>query len=86
MVAVVREALSNAARHARATAIEVTIAAADDFVVRVADDGVGLPLGREHVGNGLRNMAARAADLGGACTFEACTGGGTEVIWRIPLS
>ena len=54
--------------------------------VRVADDGVGLPLGREHAGNGTRNLTARASSLGGRFKLAAVAGGGTEVVWRVPLA
>ncbi|HVM64190.1 MAG TPA: PAS domain S-box protein [Acidimicrobiales bacterium] len=86
VAAVVREALSNIARHAGASRAEVAlVATADGLTLRVVDDGVGLPVGRERAGNGLGNMAARAAALGGTCAIQAGAGDGTEVVWRVPL-
>ncbi|WUV84363.1 GAF domain-containing sensor histidine kinase [Streptomyces sp. NBC_01476] len=84
-VAVLAEALSNAARHAQATSVEVSFSvAAGRLTVTVADDGVGLPAeGRR---SGLRNLAERARRLGG--TMEAATGpaGGTRLVWQVPLT
>jgi signal transduction histidine kinase len=84
-VAVLTEALSNAARHARATAVSVSLAvAAGTLTVTVADDGTGLQARARH--SGLRNLAERAARLGG--TFETGAGreGGTRLVWRVPLT
>ncbi|KUL38946.1 histidine kinase [Streptomyces sp. NRRL F-4489] len=86
LVAVAAEALSNAARHARARRVDVAVAAtAGEVALTVTDDGVGLPAGGSgHIG-GLANMRARAEMLGGR--FEAGTpeGGGTRLVWRVPL-
>lgn len=82
-VAVLLEALTNVVRHARAGQVEVTVqTAAGRLEVSVRDDGVGLPEGPR---SGLRNLAGRAAELGGS--FEAATRpqGGAEVVWRVPL-
>ena len=84
MLAVLREALSNAARHADATSVAVTIVADVASVsLVVADDGKGLAAeGRR---SGLANLERRAADLGGTFTAANRAGGGTEVTWRVPL-
>jgi signal transduction histidine kinase len=85
-VAVVREALSNAARHARATRVEVVVAArGDELEVCVKDDGVGMRPLVASGGHGLPNITARAARLGG--TVEVCSepGEGTTITWRVPL-
>ncbi|MFB9831945.1 sensor histidine kinase [Actinoallomurus acaciae] len=83
LVAVLREALSNAARHAHASRVDVTIAADSDLLLRVADDGVGLTeTGRR---SGLANLDDRARRLGG--TFDIRSGtGGTVLEWRVPLT
>ena len=84
LVAVVREALSNAARHAEATTVEVALDVGVDTVLTVTDDGRGYaPNGRA---SGLRNMADRAAELGGTFAIEALPTGGTRVTWRVPRS
>src|SRR6266496_3357897 len=62
-LAVLREGVSNAVRHARATDIVVTVEAGADLVIDVTDDGVGMPanVGR----SGLLNLDRRAAECGG---------------------
>ena len=66
LVVVLREALSNVARHAEASRIEVTLVADDSTVtLTVEDDGVGPPPEAPDHGSGLRNMASRAERLGG---------------------
>jgi len=82
-VAVLQEALSNAARHARASAVEVTLAAGSELVLTVADDGIGLPAGGRR--SGLANLAERATALGGGFQARALPQGGTELVWRVPL-
>jgi len=83
MLTALRESLSNAARHASATSVAVTVAVTDDLVLTVIDDGVGIaPGGRR---SGLRNLEQRAGALGGSLTINAPDGGGTELIWRVPL-
>ena len=83
LLAVLREALSNAARHADATAVEVEVQAGPtEVALFVRDDGRGLPeSGRR---SGLANLANRARDVGGS--FEARPGdsGGTVIEWRAP--
>ncbi|MET9953247.1 GAF domain-containing protein [Streptomyces sp. NPDC006339] len=93
LIAALREALSNAFRHAAATRIEVVVDAtvtlpdgSQGVRLSVADDGIGLPEGGRR--SGLRNLARRAESLGGASWCgpgigEA--GGGTTVIWEAPL-
>jgi signal transduction histidine kinase len=84
VIAVVREALTNTARHARATAVNVTIAAADEFVVTIADDGTGADEFSRPGGNGVSNLAERARSLGGDATVESVAPHGTRVEWRVP--
>jgi len=64
LLPVLREALSNVARHAHATQVAVTVRADSDLSLEVADDGTGM-LATRRGGNGLQNMARRAEDLGG---------------------
>ena len=82
--AVVRELLSNAIKHSKASEVEVQIhAVVSQCAVRVVDNGIGI---REDVKrNGLLNLERRAIEFGG--TFEARPRliGGTEAIWRIRL-
>ncbi|MGI8332949.1 GAF domain-containing protein [Actinomadura scrupuli] len=83
LLAVLREALSNVGRHAKARRVTVSADVGDQLVLRVEDDGIGLPAtGRR---SGLRNLAERAERLGGSCTARAGETGGTVLVWRIPL-
>lgn len=85
VIAVLREALANAAKHAQAGSVDIVIEAdAQSLLLLVTDDGIGLiDSGRR---SGLANMATRAADLGGACTIEKVSSdGGTRLRWRVPI-
>lgn len=86
VLAVLRESLSNVARHAHANHVQVELSlSAGHVTVTVSDDGVGLPTKNLALGNGLRNLNERAARLGGSCSIEAGTGSGTKMVWRVPL-
>jgi PAS domain S-box-containing protein len=86
VIAVLTEALSNVARHAGASAVDVVIAAEEGtLLVSVADNGVGPPLGRS-AGNGLRNLADRARSLSGSVSITARHPSGTLVEWRVPTT
>jgi signal transduction histidine kinase len=84
VIAVLSEALTNIARHARAGRADVVLQT-DGREVRltVSDDGVGIPEdGRR---SGLSNMAERARQFGGSLELNRPEGGGTELVWRAPL-
>lgn len=84
-VAVLEEALSNAARHARATSVEVSLTvAAGELTVTVADNGIGLPATGPR--SGLLNLAERAQRLGGQMDTTAPADGGTRLLWKVPLT
>lgn len=87
LLAVVRESLTNAAKHAQAARFIVTLSVADDLVLEVMDDGVGIDLAvtEESPGLGLANLRNRAEKLGGTLEIRAADGGGTKVTWRVPL-
>jgi signal transduction histidine kinase len=86
VIAVVTEVLSNVVRHAKASAVEIVIAAEDGtLLVSVADNGIGPPVGRT-AGNGLRNIADRATALSGSVSMTARTPSGTLVEWRVPVA
>jgi len=85
VLATLREALSNVARHARARHAEVELSVDGEVRLCVTDDGVGAEAGQDRAGRGLLNMAERAQSLGGSFTLSAAPGGGTEVSWRVPL-
>jgi two-component system sensor histidine kinase DevS len=82
--AVVREAVSNAVRHAQATTITVRVKVADDLCIEVSDNGRGMP--DEFTGSGLTNLRRRAEQAGGEFTIESTpTTGGTLLRWSAPL-
>jgi signal transduction histidine kinase len=89
LLATLREALSNVARHAgaRATDILITVGpdAGGEIVLRVTDDGCGTTAGAETRGYGLRNMASRAERLGGEWSLTSGEAGGTILEWRVPV-
>jgi signal transduction histidine kinase len=85
LLATLREAVSNVARHADARWAEVNVTVGDDIVLTVQDDGVGLRPVDHPGGLGLENMRARAEQLGGHFTAEPRNGGGTSLGWRVPL-
>jgi signal transduction histidine kinase len=85
-VACLREALTNAARHAHASAVEVTVGVEEGRLsVVVRDNGVGLAgdAGRR---SGTANLAARAERRGGGLELVTPASGGTELIWKAPLT
>ena len=89
LLACAREALTNVARHARATRVEVLVVAGADLALRVTDDGVGISTGgttRDGHGNGMRNLAHRAEELGGSLQVARGLPSGTIVDWRVPLA
>lgn len=82
--AVVREAVSNAVRHAAASTVTVTVAADAQLTVDVTDDGVGIPDAVAR--SGLANLAARARAAGGNVRVgRRAVGPGTRLTWWVPL-
>lgn len=87
LVAALREALANAAKHAQAKRVDVTLqASAAEVILLVSDDGVGIaPEGPGRL-SGVANLLARARELGGDCVISrASDEGGTRLEWRVPL-
>ena len=86
---IVQEALANILKHARATAVEVTVEVAEPWLlVRVRDDGVGVP--RERLltlrAHGLAAMRQRVRGLGGQWRVECPAAGGTQIDVQLPLA
>ncbi|WP_338698316.1 GAF domain-containing protein [Streptomyces sp. Q6] len=92
LIAALREALSNAFRHAQAGHIDVVVDAGailpdgrQGVRLTVADDGVGIPEGGRR--SGLKNLKRRAESLGGDSWYGpglGDDGGGTTVVWQAP--
>ncbi len=84
VLAVLREALSNVAKHAQATSVHLTLTATDhELIAQVADNGVGIDEAAYE--SGLRNLRERASKLGGSVTIERAEPRGTKIEWRVPL-
>jgi signal transduction histidine kinase len=84
LLAALEEALSNVVQHAEASHVEVLVEARTDLLLRVVDDGAGLP-STYTPGRGLHNLGDRAARLGGTFTASRGPAGGTVIEWRVPL-
>ena len=84
LLATIGEALTNVARHAGATRVDVSLTVEDEVVLTVADDGVGPPAPDTPGGRGLGNMAVRAERHGGTLQLDAGRTGGTILTWRAP--
>ncbi|WP_150241842.1 sensor histidine kinase [Nocardiopsis quinghaiensis] len=91
LLAVLGEGLTNVARHARATEVHVSVVVEETtttghstvLTLTVTDNGVGLP--EEGRRSGLRNLEQRARALGGGFTASRNEGGGTVLVWRVPV-
>ncbi len=84
LLSALREALSNAARHAGASRVNVTVDGdGDELVLRVRDNGKGLSGSTRR--SGLANLADRASELGGVLRVGPAEGGGTDLEWRAPV-
>lgn len=86
LIAALREILTNSAKHAQASRVDIVVALENpDVVLTATDDGIGLPVDGTGRRSGMANMSARAQELGGQCLAERVSqSGGTRVIWRVP--
>ena len=84
VLAVLREALTNVGKHARASQVVITIAAGEELRLVVADDGVGIGDAKA-AGLGLKNLRQRAERLGGSVELGISREGGTRLTWHVPL-
>lgn len=84
MVAVLSEALTNTARHARASRADIALGTdGREARLEIFDNGVGIPAGGRR--SGLANLAERARSWGGAFTWTCPDGGGTTLVWQVPV-
>jgi signal transduction histidine kinase len=79
------EALTNAAKHARATRVDVSLRWRDDDVLlSISDDGIG---GADPAcGSGLVGLIDRVSALGGAFDIQSVPGAGTQITAEFPLN
>ncbi len=85
LLAVLQEALSNVARHAGASRVDVSVEAGNELVVRVTDNGRGFPI-LTRPGRGLRNLEERAAAMQGTFSVSRTPDDETVVEWRAPIA
>lgn len=85
LLAVLREALTNAAKHANASHFLVALSVSDHVTLEVADNGVGPLDASSGEGLGLANLRSRAERLGGECALAPGDVGGARLTWRVPL-
>ena len=85
---IAQEALHNTVKHARATAVQISLARADGrFTLSVGDNGVGFDPAADYPGHlGLRSMRERATQAGGGLEIESAAGSGTKVTASVPSS
>lgn len=82
LLAVLAEGLSNASRHAEATAVQVVLEAGERVVLTVRDNGRGMSGAVAE--SGLANIRARAEQRGGTLVVESANGRGTALVWSVP--
>lgn len=83
LVPTLREALTNAAKHAKADSVVIRLAVGEDIELTVTDDGHGIHA-HQGRGFGLGNMEDRAMTLGGTCKLVEGPDGGMALVWRVP--
>jgi len=85
LLSTLHEALTNVARHASATSVQVELHCSNnEIVLRVTDDGTGIDTSVSADGRGLTNMARRAELFDGNLHVQTGNGGGTTLEWRVP--
>jgi signal transduction histidine kinase len=82
----VLEALSNVAKYANASAVDVELSRQDgELVFEVRDDGAGFDPTSARSGTGLQGMTDRVEAIGGSLDVRSVPGAGTTVVGRIPI-
>ena len=85
----VQEALTNIVKHAKASEVNLDMSiVGDELVVRIVDNGVGVPTVRQSQGgfHGLASMRHRVTSVGGRWELNSPPTGGTEILARLPLA
>jgi signal transduction histidine kinase len=83
LLGALREALSNAVRHANASRLDVTIDVGAALTLAVTDNGSGMKQTKRR--SGLANLEERAAKLSGSLRISPAGDGGTRLVWQVPL-
>lgn len=87
LVPTLREALTNVVKHAGARNTAVVISRVGQTLrLEVHDDGVGVESDATDNGDGVGNLSNRAAELRGDFRLESSAGGGSVLMWSVPLS
>ena len=76
---IIQEAIHNALKHSGATAINITIISYEHILIKITDNGKGLEADKASDGNGLRNMKARAREIGMQLSIASKPNKGTEL-------
>jgi len=87
ILAFLKEALTNARKHAHATEVRVRFDWSGPLVITIEDDGQGFDLtaAQNRGGSGLDNLQARAAAMNATCEIQSTVGKGTVVRLAAPL-
>jgi len=86
LLLIFKEALSNIARHARATEVRIAVRLSpSQLALSIRDNGVGFDPGRESRGHGLSSLRSRAAALGARLSIESAPGAGASIELAMPL-
>ncbi|HZC36139.1 MAG TPA: ATP-binding protein, partial [Chthoniobacterales bacterium] len=88
LLRIAQEAMSNALRHAKSTAISVSLRSdPSKLILKVKDNGTGITSEAEtREGFGFVNMRARVKNLNGSLNIRTAPGRGTTIVVRVPLS
>ncbi len=89
MIAIAREAINNVVKHAKATEAVLSLSCDDEvFELSICDNGAGFDVEAARLaaeGNGLRNIFARAREIGGSLDLTSTPGGGSRLVLRVPI-
>lgn len=86
-LSVIREAISNVAKHARASKVDISIEAGRSLTIIVDDNGVGYHPSNSDTSKGVKNLSQRASELGGSVEIgESTKLRGARLLFTVPLS
>ncbi|MDA8026971.1 MAG: GAF domain-containing protein [Actinomycetota bacterium] len=86
-LSVIREAISNVAKHARASKVDISIEAGSSLTIIVDDNGVGYHPSNSDTSKGVKNLSQRASELGGSVEIGKSTKlRGARLLFSVPLN